>query len=308
VSVLLVIDQSGSMSESLGAGDRWTATKGALRAAIDDTKDAMDFGLDLFPSDGCEVPSDPALAVPVESGVTGVPKILAALDAAGPVTNGGTPTAAALGRALEYFETGPGLSLPGDRYVLLATDGGPNCNAAHPACGAGACVVNMEGRCPIDPDNCCDGDVASCLDDVATTRRVEALAAAGVPTFVVGIPGSEDFAATLDAVAVAGGRARAGATKYFAVTNAEELTDTLRSITRELVKTCELQLESRPPDPDALNVEIDGELVPQSGADGWELDLSTAPPTVRLKGATCATVESEGASSVTIRYGCPTIR
>jgi len=309
VSVLLVIDQSDSMSKSLGASDRWTATKGALGTAIDGTKDAIDFGLDLFPSAGCDVPADPVLAVPVEPGTTGVPKILAALEAAGPVPQGGTPTAAALARALEYFETGPGLSLAGDRYVLLATDGGPNCNSSHAPCAVTACVPNMEpGVCPIEPDSCCDGDVKNCLDDVATTRRVEALATAGVPTFVVGIPGTEDFADTLNAVAVAGGRPRAGDTKYYAVTNAAELTDTFRTITRDLVKTCELQLQDRPPNNNALNVQIDGEFIPQAGADGWELDLTTTPPTVVLKGATCAAIEAQGASSVTIVYGCPTIR
>ena len=31
-------------------------------------------------------------------------------------------------RAYDYFTTGAGKSLSGDRFVLLATDGGPNCN------------------------------------------------------------------------------------------------------------------------------------------------------------------------------------
>jgi hypothetical protein len=308
VNVLVVLDQSGSMVASLGTGDRWTATTGALRAALDDTKDVIDFGLDLFPSEGCDVPAVPDLTVPIESGATGVPKILTALGNAGPVAQGGTPTAAALGRALDYFQTGPGASLEGDRYVLLATDGGPNCNAGHAACGVAECVVNMEGSCPIDPENCCAGDVANCLDDADARRRVEDLLTAGVATFVVGIPGSEDFAGTLDALAIAGGRPRAGTTKYYAVTSAADLADTFRGITTNLVRTCDLQLQSPPRDPDLLNVEIDGEPVPQAGPDGWSLDRTTSPPTINLKGATCTRIETAGVGRVSIRYGCPTIR
>ena len=73
-----------------------------------------------------------------------------------------------------------------------------------------------------------------------------------------------------------------------------------------LITTCRLQLQSVPPDNDQLNVSVDGTLVP-AGADGWRLDTSTMPPTVVLEGATCAKVQMNGASSVQIVYGCPTI-
>jgi hypothetical protein len=129
-----------------------------------------------------------------------------------------------------------------------------------------------------------------------------------VHTFVVGIPGSEAFKSSLDAFAVAGKEPRAGTTKYYAVTSSTELTDTLRGITRALVKTCELELQKPPPVPDEVNVEIDGVAIPQDGPDGWDLDMTADPPLVRLKGATCSAVESTGAEEVRIVYGCPTIR
>lgn len=309
VNVLVVLDRSGSMSATLEQGTRWTSLKAALTTSLGETKDAIHYGLDFFPSAGCDVKADPALDVAIADGPTSVPAISSALDAAGPVSQGGTPTAAALRRAVAYYDSEAGKALEGDRFVLLATDGGPNCNATHAACPASACVVNMERACPIPNDgNCCAGDTANCLDDSETLAQVEALAALGVHTFVVGIPGTEAFATALNAFAVAGKEPRAGTTKYYAVTSGAELTDTLRGITRSLVKSCDLELQSPPPDPDAVNVEIDGVVVPQEGADGWDLDMTASPPVVRLKGATCAAVESSGADEVRIVYGCPTVR
>ena len=56
-----------------------------------------------------------------------------------------------------------------------------------------------------------------------------------------------------------------------------------------------------------MYVEIDGVAVPQQSADGWALDTSTTPPTIELKGKTCEHVEHDGAESVTVTFGCPTV-
>jgi hypothetical protein len=85
------------------------------------------------------------------------------------------------------------------------------------------------------------------------------------------------------------------------------LTAVFSDITTELITSCELQLESEPPDLDKLNVEVDGTTVPRGGEDGWELDLSTDPPTVVLQGQTCETIKTEGVESVQVVYGCPTV-
>jgi hypothetical protein len=57
-----------------------------------------------------------------------------------------------------------------------------------------------------------------------------------------------------------------------------------------------------------LNVVIDGTEVPQMGDDGWEVDRTTSPPTIVLKGETCEAMETRGAAEVTITYGCPTVK
>jgi hypothetical protein len=313
--VLLVVDKSASMTDTPSgfSTDKWSAVKASLSEALSSVQSDVSFGLELFPyPDSCNVPTGGTVNVDVGPGTETVPALLDALDATGP--SGGTPTAMALAQALEYFTTGAGAALPGRKYVLLATDGGPTCNGAL-SCGTDQCVPNLEGRCPEAITNCCDpveagpGAERGCLDDAATLAEVSALHSAGVSTFVVGIPGSQLFSDSLDAFAVAGGVPNSeGPSSYFAVDDPQALTEVLASITSSLVTTCDLQLESVPPALNRLNVEVDGVVISQGGADGWVLDTATSPPTVVLQGETCRHIETQGAESVRVVYGCPTVQ
>jgi hypothetical protein len=326
VNILLVIDKSGSMDQPLGTSSRWSAMKAALAAALDKVKANIAFGLEFFPNgkdvaQSCDVPAgDAAIVIPVGPGTATVPGITKAFDDNHPA--GGTPTAAALARAYDYFTVGAGKALTGDRFVLLATDGGPDCNAGL-TCPTATCTLNLDDpqrSCgPRAADgtaaNCCDAKLpngpSGCLDDAATTAQVQNLAAAGVKTFVVGIPGTEVYGKSLDQFAMAGGETNPSAPpSYFAVSDSggvAGLTSVFSAITTRLIKTCNLQLQSDPPDTNQLNVSVDGTLVP-AGPNGWHLDTSTKPPTVVLDGATCAKVQMNGANSVQVVYGCPTIR
>ncbi len=326
VDILLVIDRSGSMSATPSgfATDKWTALKNALPAALDPVKGGISFGVEVFPNNlstpipvSCTSecwdmpPGESAIEVPVGPGTTTLPTIVSKLAAP---PSGGTPTRAALQAAYDYFTAGSGKALGGDKYVLLATDGGPNGNTT--ACLQATCTVNMDrnefgGGFP----NYCDANLVadgpkSCLDGSPTETLLKTMAAAGIKTFVVGIPGTEPYVATLDALAEAGGaRAAAASPKYFAVTAAggvDGLKQVFEFITHQLIKTCDIQLQSTPPDTNKLNVYIDGTVVPQAGPDGWELKSSDASslPVVSLKGATCAAIEASGASKVQIVYGC----
>jgi hypothetical protein len=310
VNVLLVIDKSGSMAEVPAgfATDKWTAMKTALAAALGPVKGVISFGLEMFPFDPtmripilscgaacCAMPTGAAaINIPVEPGTAALPKILGAVASQDP--GGATPMAAALKEALAYYTTGAGFQLQGGKYVVLATDGAPNCNAAA-TCGTGV----------------------QCLDDSATTTQIAALKIAGVSTFVIGIPGSESYSTVLDAFADAGGQpASATSPKYFAVSasgGTAALTDAFKAIATKLVTACDLKLKSDPPDPTLLNVRIDGAFVPKAkgdagadgGADGWRLDQSTSPPTVNFVGATCDNIKANGAKNVQVLFGCPYI-
>jgi hypothetical protein len=325
-NVLLVVDKSGSMLQKPTgfAVDKWDAIRTSLHDALTPVKNKLSMGLLMYPYDAvtpidpscsgncCALPTgSAAVNVPIEPGLTALDKIVSAVNATSP--GGATPPARALDEALTYFTTGAGKDLVGDRYVLLATDGGPNCNETL-TCGADKCTTNIDGSCA-SGTNCCDpttGSKISCLDSDSVVAKLTALKTAGVKTFVVGIPGSEAYKTYLDAFAEAGGMiAPSGTTKYFAVDGAGGaggLTSVFSLITGELITSCTLNLDSAPPDPNQINVYVDDKVVPQSGTDGWSLDTSTTPPSIVLKGATCEGVKTKGAKSIRVVYGCPTIK
>ena len=326
VQMLLVIDKSGSMNTSIADDvSRWAAMEDAINAAVAATSESVGYGLLMYPSDSsCGVSSD--VDVPVLTGADVADNIASALADATPECS--TPTAAALAAALAYFdEGGAGADLEGNKYVLLATDGGPNCNADL-TCEEATCTSNMEqaaytgdgdGPYPVcKPEdeggigNCCTaGANVDCLDDEATVAAVSALAAKGVKTIVVGIPGTEAYAAVLDAVAIEGNAPNPDAPpSYYAVEggSATGLTEVLGSITMGLITSCEFQLGSVPPAKNLLNVEVDGTRVPRDPdkLEGWYLDESTSPPTVVLVGETCEKVKTQGAETVSVKFGCMT--
>lgn len=322
VNVLLVVDKSSSMSATpSGFGDtKWNGIRAALGAAIDATQGQVAFGLDFFPNSGspktplsnvCELPKTGAPSVAVARGEATNAAIKQALADNAPA--GATPTAAALMRALSYFTSGVGASLEGEHYVLLATDGGPNCNTAL-TCAAASCTLNMDGSCP-KGTNCCDAKLdpdgpSKCLDDGATLSAVEALGKAKVKTFVVGIPGTEAYGPTLDSVALAGGEPNPDAPpNYFAITatgGVEALSQVLTNITTGLITSCDLVLSKDPPDHEQINVVIDGQIIPEGSTNGWRLDTSSLPPTIHLLGTTCDAVRTTGAQQLSVTFGCPT--
>jgi hypothetical protein len=325
VNVLLVVDKSSSMTDTPdGFGSaKWPAMQTALAAAVDATKGSVAFGLDFFPNSAdpsvaCGLPTTGDPVVGVSASAANTAAIKQALTDNAPA--GATPTAAALTRALDYFSTGAGAKLTGANYVLLATDGGPNCDAAL-TCTAATCTKNMDRpKCVGTPSFCatnyCDASLdpdgpSSCLDEDATVAAVQALAKAKIKTFVVGIPGSDAYKTTLNALATAGGVVNPNAPpSYFAVSmtgGTQALSDVLTSITTGLITTCTLKLSDNPPDYDQINVVIDGTTIAEGSADGWALDTSTIPPSVILKGATCQKVETTGVQQVDITFGCPTV-
>jgi hypothetical protein len=322
-NILLVIDKSGSMDDTPEGFDvnKWTALYDALGEALNADTTNVNFGLLLYPdraidlsctSGCCEVPAGAdAVNVAVAPSSSSVRDIMLTLEDTEP--GGGTPTAAALTQALEYFTSGAGADLDGDRYVLLATDGGPNCNAELGSCEAATCTSNMDGQCMID--NCCKAEIPNagelCLDDAAVLAAIAALKEAGIATFVVGIPGTEAYASYLDTFAEAGGVPDPNAPpSYYAVAasgGVDALTDTFTAITSSLIRTCTVPLAEAPPDPEKVNVAIDCEVVLQEDGTTWDLP-DDAPDTVVFQGETCEWIETHGARRIDVVYGCMTLR
>ncbi len=129
------------------------------------------------------------------------------------------------------------------------------------------------------------------------------LAAAGIKTYVVGMPGSEAYASVLDQVAVAGLTAKTTSPKYYSVADSDALTAALTQIGVSIAISCTIPLEAVPPDPDFVNVYLDVSLVQQDPLDGWSW---TDEQTVQLNGAACASLLSGNVIQVQVVVGCPT--
>ncbi len=338
VNMLLVIDESGSMTQTLPADtvSKWTTLRNALSAALSPTqvRSAINFGLELFPSSGdlnnpitvnsdpitaCEVPTGAAaIEVPIIAGTDQLNPILAAINNATPA--GGTPTYAALQQAYEYFTQGNGSKLNGSKWILLVTDGGPNCNS-NLICTAATCTQNMDNQCGTGAGttlNCCDGNSYICLDDTATVSMINDLAVAGINTFVVGLPGSEAYAATLNALAMAGRVPNPNGVagqSYYGVTatnSLAELQAAFSTITLRPVVSCDIPLSASPPDVSRVKVFMNCAAVPMvqsgtpsdAGANGWMIDTTYTPAHLIFTGTPCAGIQNGTVQHIDVFEDC----
>ncbi len=281
------------------------------------------FGGTSFPSDAtCGPPRSVDVALPPPTGDdVGADGVLAehaqrltervaALQPAG-----GTPTAAAL--AFVGSQASLREDDGRDDYVVLLTDGLPNCNDANPAqvcgCDAATCGTCAGGVCAAQREACrcttasCDGALCSrgCLDADTTVAEVARLRAGGLRTAVIGF-GAEaragDGPEVLARLARAGGFTRrcagdgecgasrcvAGACEdaLFLAGDGDELAAALRAVSAALPPSpCEFHLVSPPTDEALLAVRVDGEHVP-AGAQTWRYEASRS--TVIFEGELCA--------------------
>jgi hypothetical protein len=303
-NLFFVIDRSGSMSEIVEGRQKYEAVAEAAVALVRSLGSQANVGAAVFPgqasADQCAVGREVYPPTP------GDPIRRAFCGNDGPVTHafssaislpsgispsGSTPTAATLASLLPELS-----ALHGRTFVLLATDGGPNCNLKV-ACDIDKCIPNIEHAtgCAA-PVNCCDPSLygpSFCLDDAGTHAAVQNLFDAGIKTYVVGIPGSEPYAAVLNDLAVAGGTARTGGTNaYYDVEHIAELDDVLASIGATVTLSCEIHLAAPPIDSNRVNVYLDGQSV-KYGSNGWVW----GPPDFDAGEASSGSPDADDASS-----------
>jgi hypothetical protein len=267
--VLLVVDRSGSMDDDLETGDeKWPVMTDALEQVVTTYEASVKFGLMMFPT------NDECGAGTVSSGVAmqNAASINGQLGSTGP--GGGTPTHTTITAARSYY-AGLAANAAG-RYVLLATDGEPNCQD------------------PNDPEN--DNPTVS-----ESIDAIEALAGDGVPTFVLGFGGDvNNYPQTLQSMAAAGGTG-----DYFAANSPDELSQALDAIAAEVgLPSCSFRLSSTPEDPSAIAVSQDGAQVPQDPdhENGWDYDPATN--TVSFYGQACEAIRQGEVAEVHIGLGC----
>jgi hypothetical protein len=270
-NLLLVLDRSSSMDDDApsGSGSKWTQVRTALLQMMPTSQSQIQWGLEIFPSDGdCGVSS----TVDVPTAANNAAAIAAKLTAMSP--DGSTPTKDAIRHGASYLQ---GLTDGGARYLLLATDGEPNC----------------EG-----------------LFDDATDLAKQAVAdakAAGIPTFVLGIAADSSANDALNQLARASGEARpSGPPYYYPVGSGADLSAVLETIAAQVI-SCTFPLGTPPPDPSRVQLSAGSTEIPRdpTHADGWDLDDSGS--SVELYGSWCRGAQNGTVSALHATYGCPPI-
>lgn len=300
-NLYFVLDRSGSMA----IDGKWNVVRGVVQKLVRSIGPRASFGLALFPhpqlnncNPGIQVMSVRPGDAP--AGSTG-PTLKTLIQAMAPAEGGGTPTGLTL-RGLKSTLT----ALPGRTYVVLATDGAPNCNGSA-TCDISLCTPNIEAEPGCDStNNCCltpPYGPQACVD-VDTVTAVKELADANIPTYVIGVPGSAPYAKVLDDMATAGGTARAQSPFYYRVDSADEtaLLDAMREVAAKIVASCTLPV-GEVKDPNLINLYFDEQPVPRDGQEGWTMDSTT----ITLHGLACDKVMSGAVLDVRVIGGCPTI-
>lgn len=265
--VLLVVDRSGSMAQSLSGGpQKWYLMRQALDAVVTAYESEVQFGLMTFPSDDDCGAGEVVQPIAAGSGAD----IRAALDASKPET-GATPTHLSIQAAQAYFAATP--AGPAPRYALLATDGAPTCGA-------------------IDDD-----EAPAVAESVAA---IAALAAAGVPTFVLGF--GEDVNDAPDTLTQMAGAGQTGA--YFAANTLDQLVTAFDSIASELgLPSCSFRLDTPAIDGEVA-VSLDGVPLARDPlrADGWDYDATVNA--VAFYGASCERIRAGEVTALSVGLGC----
>ena len=304
--MLIVLDRSGSMAD----GKRWVPSVTAVRRVTEELQAKIHFGLALFPDPAAsnggsfgvnnlnclnsgdiqkcldelmKMVNSTGVCAPGKVVVPVAPnnatKIASVLDMTQP--SGGTPTSDTLQRVLMDYATEPAGpdAQARTKYVLLVTDGLPTCPA-----GGG------EDTTPPDIN--------------ASNAAVEALAAKGVRTYVIGYdtsgPNNTMLASVLDGFAQRGGT---GDKLHRPVENELSLLQEFTRITAAIA-SCSFQLSQPPSKADHVLVQLDRKQVNLDQPDGFKL---VGDRTVELQGASC-TRYREGNHLLEATVQCDVVR
>lgn len=273
---MVVLDRSCSMDklpEPTATQTKWASAVAALGNVLVGHATDVDWGLTLFPDttgttcsqDANTVPLGPNQATAISTLLTDA---LVRTDALFPKA----PCVTNIDTGLQAAAQDPALATKAS-YLMLVTDGAQS--------------------------SCIDGG-----GDAGSEATVAALARDGIKTFVVGFGGAVD-AAELNELAMLGGAAKAGATKYYRADTAAQL-DAVFTQIAELVVSCEYTVDPAPENLDETYVFFDNsELVPHdpSRAAGWDYDPATM--TLAFYGTYCERVQRHQVDDVDVVFGCP---
>lgn len=291
-AVVFLLDRSTSMEGAMETGrraTRWTALSSALAQVLPPVDQAMAIGALLFPSvsadsASCTVPSKPDLS-PAIGNVAALTRLMN-----GSSPGGSTPTVGAI-------DVAAGLVLglrtaKGGRALVLATDGGPDCNIAlNPA--TCRCADGRVGNCARSQQ---------CLDDDRAVKTIAKYAQQGLPTYVVGIEsaGDDSLSDVLEAMAIAGGRPQTGAARSYYSATSESALDAALTTIRDQVGACTFLTTSVPDANGTIVISLDGT---ELGADEWTW-RDRANGEIMITGDACQRSEASATPALTAVVQC----
>jgi hypothetical protein len=328
-----VIDTSYSMAEKKSQGTtwnlqgqgttKWQITHDALIPAIDGLGASIAAGATFFPNhaivngQGFTTPQpvsacfDPSNAVPIDQlGAAGSAQRTALADAINAISpNGNTPTYEAYAYAVGQMQQAT--SFTGQKYMVLMTDGVPTFGQG--CVGNG--TENVGNNIPTDP----------------IIQAISAAATAGIKTFVIGAPGSQDGIGGADArpwlsaAATAGQTATSGCSDtgtpnfcHMDMTQQPDFSTALRDglgVISSQLATCQYAIPDPPSadqlvDLNQLNVFVVNAqgtflVLPSTQADcteGWRI----VDNKIELCQASCDRSMADASASVQILAGCTT--
>ncbi len=311
--MLIVLDRSGSMRSN--GVNRWDPSVMALKSITSSLGGTINFGLLAFPgtpvagpapaptpTNDCSQIQDilerlacEALNIGSGSGIPNVDTcvagslevpiapnngmaISAALDRMAP--NGATPTAVSLKAA--HTAIGSGLAAiddsPRAKYALLVTDGAPNCSSPNSTGGRGFDNQAVE----------------------QSVAEIAAMAKDGIKTYVIGYNTRSDqqLSAALDRMAQAG---NTGDKQHRAIEDGNALLTEFQKIAGAIA-SCELALNSAPPNASFVEVKLDGNRINLNDPNGWI--ISADRRRITLQGSACAAVASMERHLVSVSVLC----
>lgn len=273
-TVMLLIDQSGSMTATFGNTDRWNALYQTLMNANDGIVKSLQsevrFGLALYTSNGGNAGGTCPMLTKVPLALANYSAIDTVYKPQAPV--GDTPTGESITAVTKDLVA---FNQPGPKIIVLATDGEPDtCAVPNPQMG--------------QPES---------------IKAAQDAFAAGIKTFVISV-GSEVSDGHLQDVANAGaGLPIGGADKapFYKALDPQALVMAFDTIING-VRSCKLKLNGTVDASGAAagKVSLDGKLLDYNDPNGWQL---TAPDEIELLGTSCDAIKT-GDHSISVEFPC----
>lgn len=275
-TVMLLVDKSGSMGDSYASGQsRWAALESALVDAqnglVKQYEDTVRFGLTLY--SGASANQCPALST-----VTPALNNFASIETtfANNSPGGATPTGASTQRLLDDILVP--YSEPGQKFIILATDGEPN-------------------TCADSSDNAGGRDESLTAAQNAYT--------AGVEMFILSVGSGNISQNHLQDLANAGVGLPQNATPpapFYEPNDPAALQAAFDTIIGQVL-SCTVKVNGTLAEDAAgfASVYVDGDLVPNDAINGWKWVNSN---TIQLMGTTCDLVQQGGQHAVAVEYPC----